>query len=91
MFYLRYYLDPDTNERLTTWRNPLNNATVTVVHVSNDPVNNPVSGPFPLVDVGGSTQVRRSGDLPRLARVKLTRSAGAASGRAADIPEPSAW
>ena len=91
MFLHRYYLDPDTNERLTTWRNPLNNATVTVVHVSNDPVNNPVFGPLPLVDVGGSTQVRRSGDLPRLARVKLTRSAGAASGRAADIPEPSAW
>ena len=77
MFLHRYYLDPDTNERLTTWRNPLNNATVTVVHVSNDPVNNPVSGPFPLVDVGGSAQVRRSGDSHRLARVKVIRSAGA--------------
>lgn len=65
MFLHRYYLDPDTNERLTTWRNPLNNATVTVVHVSNDPVNNPVFGPLPLVDVGGSTQVGRGGVLPR--------------------------
>ena len=91
MFHHRYYLDPDTNERLTTWRNPLNNATVPVVHVSNDPVNNPVFGPLPLVDVGGSTQVRRGGDLPRLARVNVIRSAGAASGCAADVPEPSAW
>lgn len=42
LFYRRYYLDPDTDERLSTWRNPLNNVTVTVVHVSNDPVNKPV-------------------------------------------------
>ncbi len=56
----RYYLDPDTNERLSAWHNPLNNASVTVVHVSNDPVNNPVFGPLPLVNAGGSTQVSAS-------------------------------
>ena len=60
MFYLRYYLDPDTNERLSSWRNPLNNLTVTVVHVSNDPVNNPVFGPLPLSGGGGSVQVSHS-------------------------------
>ncbi len=42
---------------MSTWRNPLNNATVTVVHVSNDPVNNPVFGPLPLVSTASSTQV----------------------------------
>ena len=70
----RYYQDPDTNERLSTWLNPLNNATVTVVHVSNDPVNNPVFGPLPVVNVGGNTQVsQRWGDSKRS---RLTRARG---------------
>lgn len=67
----RYYLDPDTNERLSTWRNPLNNASVTVVHVSNDPVNNPVFGPLPLVNAGGSTQVSQ---LNTPGRVSMSRA-----------------
>ncbi len=54
---LAYYLDPDTGSRLTSWLNPLNNVTVDVVHVSNDPVNNPVFDGLPVVQVAGSTQV----------------------------------
>jgi len=62
---LAYYIDPDTGARLTSWLNPLNNITVPVVHVSNDPVNNPVFGPLPVVQVASSTQVRRGGRVSR--------------------------
>jgi hypothetical protein len=54
---LAYYLNPDNGERLSLWLNPLNNASVDVVHVSNDPVNNPVYGPLPVANAAGSTQV----------------------------------
>ena len=57
---LAYYLDPDTGSRLTSWVNPFNNVTVDVVHVSNDPVNNPVFGGLPVVQVAGHTQVSQS-------------------------------
>lgn len=84
----RYYLDPDTNERLSTWRNPLNNASVTVVHVSNDPVNNPVFGPLPLVNAGGSTQVSQATEHAG-AREEITCVVGAAIGRSPELPQPS--
>ena len=70
-----YYQDPDTNERLSTWLNPLNNATVTVVHVSNDPVNNPVFGPLPVVNVGGNTQVSQRWGVSKRSRVTRARGA----------------
>jgi hypothetical protein len=35
------YLDPKTNQLLTTWNNPWTNQTNEVVHVANDPVNQP--------------------------------------------------
>jgi hypothetical protein len=37
------YLDPRTNEVLRTWKNPWTGADVEVVHVANDPVNQPPS------------------------------------------------
>lgn len=36
---LLLYLDPDTNEILSTWDNPWSGETVDVLHVANDPVN----------------------------------------------------
>lgn len=38
-----FYLDPKTNEVVRTWKNPWTNEEVDVVHVTNDPVNAPVS------------------------------------------------
>jgi hypothetical protein len=35
------YLDPETNQVLRTWTNPWTNKQVEVVHVANDPVNQP--------------------------------------------------
>ncbi len=37
------YLDPQTNQVLRTWKNPWTGADVEVVHVANDPVNQPPS------------------------------------------------
>jgi hypothetical protein len=49
---LLVYLDPQTGEVLRTWKNPFTGKEVEVVHVANDPVNQPPSfaqgprGPF---------------------------------------------
>ena len=39
---LSYYIDPETNEKLSNWNNPYTGETVNVIHVSNDPVNSPL-------------------------------------------------
>ncbi len=44
------YLDPKTGEVLTTWENPWTSETVDVIHVENDPVNQP---PFHPIAWGG--------------------------------------
>jgi hypothetical protein len=38
---LLFYLDPDTGEVLSEWQNPWTDEVVEVIHVSNDPVNQP--------------------------------------------------
>lgn len=48
---LMYYLDPNTGEKLSKWENPFTKETVNVVHVSNDPVNNPM-GPLSIELIG---------------------------------------
>ena len=40
------YLDPKTGEALETWDNPWTNTTVNMLHVANDPVNQPASFPY---------------------------------------------
>jgi hypothetical protein len=39
---ISYYLDPNTNEKLSTWKNPYTGETLNVIPVSNDPVNSPL-------------------------------------------------
>ena len=43
---LNYYLDPATDKVLRTWNNPYTNQDVTVMHVANNPVQNPLTGTF---------------------------------------------
>lgn len=38
-----FYLDPKTNEVVRTWKNPWTDEEVDVVHITNDPVNAPIS------------------------------------------------
>jgi hypothetical protein len=40
---LSYYLDPQTDEKLSKWTNPYSGEILNVVHVSNDPVNSHLS------------------------------------------------
>lgn len=49
------YQDPNTGEMLDTWENPYTSNTVKVVHVANDPVNQPAS--FPLRRDGSEYQM----------------------------------
>jgi hypothetical protein len=51
---LMYYLDPISEEKLSTWKNPYTNETVNVVHVSNDPVNN-YMGNIPIEKISSDT------------------------------------
>lgn len=44
---LTYYLDPQTEEKLQTWKNPWTEETLPVVHVANNPVQGDFSGQFP--------------------------------------------
>lgn len=39
------YTDPKTGEPMSTWQNPFTNKTVDVIHVTNDPVNQPARFP----------------------------------------------
>ena len=43
---LTYYLDPATDKILQTWKNPYTNEDVNVMHVANNPVQNPLTGTF---------------------------------------------
>jgi hypothetical protein len=48
---LLYYLDPGTSEKLLVWENPWTNVSVPVVHVANDPVQNPLSNsPYSFIE-----------------------------------------
>ena len=48
---LTFYLDPETGEKLDTWKNPWTNEVLPVVHVANNPVQGLFSRPMPaLVD-----------------------------------------
>lgn len=44
---LTYYLDPETGEKLQTWKNPWTDEVLTVMHVANDPVQGNFRGQFP--------------------------------------------
>jgi hypothetical protein len=59
---LSYYLDPKTNEKIDTWKNPFTGETVNVVHVANDPVNNKMY-PTPVTRLDEHTSVINS-DFP---------------------------
>ncbi len=48
---LTYYLDPETEEKLQTWKNPWTEEVLPVMHVANNPVQGNFKGQFPaLVD-----------------------------------------
>ncbi|MFW6413103.1 MAG: DUF1838 family protein, partial [Oceanicaulis sp.] len=56
---LLLYLDPETNEILSTWDNPWTGETVDVLHVANDPVNfgpNYANGPRGPAQFRGQVQ-----------------------------------
>lgn len=44
---LTYYLDPATNEKLQTWKNPWTEEVVPVMHVANSPIQGLFKGEFP--------------------------------------------
>lgn len=44
---LTYYLDPETGEKLQTWKNPWTEEVLPVMHVSNNPVQGNFKGQFP--------------------------------------------
>jgi hypothetical protein len=44
---LTYYLDPKTDEKLQTWKNPWTEEVVPVMHVANSPVQGLFKGQFP--------------------------------------------
>ncbi len=50
-----FYLDPVTDQKLTTWTNPWTDETVTVVHVANSPVQGHFKGQFPAIEAGDFT------------------------------------
>ncbi len=52
---LTYYLDPKTDEILHQWKNPWSDEILTVVHVSNNPVQGRFKGAFPATVEGDFT------------------------------------
>lgn len=44
---LTYYLDPETEEKLQTWKNPWTEEVLPVMHVANNPVQGNFKGQFP--------------------------------------------
>lgn len=52
---LTYYLDPNTDEILHQWENPWSGEVLTVVHVSNNPVQGRFKGEFPATVEGDFT------------------------------------
>jgi hypothetical protein len=51
---LTYYLDPETGEKLQTWKNPWTEEVLPVMHVANNPVQGIFKGQFPA-EVDGET------------------------------------
>lgn len=51
---LTYYLDPETGEKLQTWKNPWTEEVLPVMHVANNPVQGNFKGQFPA-QVGEDT------------------------------------
>lgn len=45
---LTFYLDPQTNQILKHWQNPWTQEVVPVVHIANNPVQNPLRGEYPV-------------------------------------------
>ena len=60
---ISYYLDPKTKQRVDKWVNPYTKETVDVVHVANNPVNNPM-GPVVYSVLNAAQDSVMAADIP---------------------------